>query len=88
MWRNGKPINYEPYKTPSSQDLPEILGMSYGISIIERNLMIKRKNVVGDKPFFLKLSEIESIDIDTPVEFEFAEYIYKNKIKDSDFLNS
>ena len=88
MWRNGKPINYEPYKTPSSQDLPEILGMSYGISIIERNLMIKRKNVVGDKPFFLKLSEIESIDIDTPVEFEFAEYIYKNKIKGSDFLNS
>ena len=87
MWREGKPINYDPYKTPNSQDLPEILGMSYGISIVERELMIKRKNVVGDKPYFYKLSEIESVDIDTPVEFDFAEFIYNNKLKNTDFLN-
>ena len=39
--------------------------------------MIKQRNVVGKKPFFYKLNEIESVDIDTELEFEFAEFLYK-----------
>ena len=79
MWLDNKPLNYKPENSPNSQDLPDIYGISYGISIIEKNLMIKRKNVVGYKPYFFKLDEIEAIDIDTELEFQFAEFLY-NKI--------
>ena len=38
--------------------------------------MIKRRNVVGYKPLLYPLSEVEAVDIDTELEFEFAEYIF------------
>ena len=75
MWLDGKPINYNPENSPNSQDLPDILGVSYGISIISKTLMIKRKNVVGYNPFFYELGELESVDIDTEIEFKFAEFL-------------
>ena len=37
-------------------------------------------NVVGKKPNFYILEYTETIDIDTPLDFEFAEHLYK-KIK-------
>ena len=77
MWRDGAPINYDPKNTPSSQDLPEIFGMSYGISIAPKELIISQKNLIGKKPYFYKLDEYEAVDIDTEVEFEFAEFLYK-----------
>jgi CMP-N,N'-diacetyllegionaminic acid synthase len=55
--------------------LPDIQAISYGISIISKELMIKRRNVVGYKPLLYPLSEVEAVDIDTELEFEFAEYI-------------
>jgi len=77
MWLDGNPINYNPENSPNSQDLPDILGISYGISIISKELMIKRKNVVGYNPFLYVLDEAQSVDIDTELEFEFAEFLYK-----------
>ena len=77
MWLDGKPINYDPTNSPNSQDLPNIYGISYGISIISKKLMIERKNVVGYSPFFYPLNEVEGVDIDTELEFEFAQYLYK-----------
>ena len=81
MWLNEKPINYDPSNSPNSQDLPDIQAISYGISIISKDLMIKRRNVVGYKPLFYPLEEVESVDIDTELEFEFAEFLYKNGIQ-------
>ena len=81
MWLNGEPINYDPENSPNSQDLPNILGISYGISIIPKELMIKRRNVVGHNPLLYELNEVESVDIDTELEFEFAEFLYKNGIQ-------
>ena len=75
MWLDGSPINYDPENSPNSQDLPNILGISYGISIISRNLMMARRNVVGHNPFLWVLDELESVDIDTEMEFKFAEFL-------------
>ena len=83
MWLDGKPINYNPENSPNSQDLPDILGVSYGISIISKALMIKRKNVVGYNPFFYELDELESVDIDTEMEFKFAEFLL-NEMRNED----
>ena len=76
LWLKGKPLNYEINKSPSSQDLPDIHSINYACCIIERSLMKKNKNVVSSEVVFKILDEIESIDIDTELDFLTAEFIY------------
>ena len=40
--------------------------------------MIARRNVVGHNPFLWVLDELESVDIDTEMEFKFAEFLLKS----------
>ena len=77
LWRDGKPINYDINSSPNSQDLPNIYSINYGISIISRPDMLEFKNIVNKTPYFIVLDEIEGIDIDTELDFEFAEFLYK-----------
>ena len=80
MWLDGEPTNYDPENSPNTQNLPNILGISYGVSIISKKLMIKRRNVVGYNPLLYELNETEAVDIDTELEFKFAEFLYKQRI--------
>ena len=80
LWLNHKPLNYNPLNSPNTQDLPNIMKLTYGINIISRKKMIAKKNVIGDKPFFYEINDLESIDIDNPIDFVFAEHLYKKKI--------
>ena len=41
----------------------------------------KKKNRIGNNPYFYNLSRLEGIDIDELEDFYFAEYIFKNKKK-------
>ena len=76
LWLDGKPINYDPNNSPNTQDLPDILRLNYGLSVISRQDMIKYRNVVGSKPSFYKLDDFEAVDVDNPIDFEFAEFLY------------
>ena len=76
LWLDNKPINYNPNKAPNSQNLPNIVALNFGFSLVNRNILIKNKNIIGDKPQFITTSDIESIDIDTPLDFYIAEQIY------------
>ena len=38
--------------------------------------MIQYKNIIGLVPYFYKLSELDSIDIDGPIDFFIAEKLY------------
>lgn len=79
MWINGKPLNYDPTNHPRSQDLPNIYALNFAFNIIPRNLMIEKRNIVGNRFFPYLLDKIESIDVDTELDFAFAEFIYKQK---------
>lgn len=80
LWLNGKPLNYSLKNIPNSQDLPNVLRLNYGISIIKRDSMLKNKSLIGDNPDFYELGCYESVDIDTPFDFFIAEQIYKKKM--------
>jgi CMP-N,N'-diacetyllegionaminic acid synthase len=80
MFLNGKPINYDLKNQPRSQDLPNIQSLNFAISVIDRKLMIEKSNIVGDLPFLLEIGELESLDIDTPLDYELAEILYKKYI--------
>lgn len=76
LWLDGKPMNYDPNNSPNTQDLPDILRLNYGLSIISKENMVKHRNIVGSKPSFYKLDDFEAVDVDNPIDFEFAEFLY------------
>lgn len=76
MWLDGKPLNYEIGNAPNSQDLPDVVSITFGISIISRALLLESCSMIGRNPHFYRLDEVESVDIDTPLEFDFADYLY------------
>ncbi|MCK6618200.1 MAG: acylneuraminate cytidylyltransferase family protein [Cyclobacteriaceae bacterium] len=75
---NGKPLNYDGNKIPRSQDLPEIMKLTFCISILPRNIMIEKRSCLGVSPYFFRLPQEESIDIDTPFDFKVAELLYEH----------
>ncbi len=77
MWLNGKPLNYDPKNSPNTQDLPDIYKLTYSISIIERNAMLEHKNIVGNSPHFYEIDDVEGVDVDNQIDFDFAEFLYK-----------
>lgn len=80
LFKDGRPINYDLKKMPRSQDLPDIYAINFAVSVITKENMIKMRNVVGSKPYIYGIDEVEATDIDNPIDFEFAEYIYKKYI--------
>lgn len=79
MWFKNKPLNYKLNKSPNSQQLTPAQKITYGFSIIEREKMLKNKNVLGPKAFLWPVDEIEAVDIDTDYDFFVAEQILKYK---------
>lgn len=77
MFKDNLPINYDLRHQPRSQDLPDIAALNFAISIISKEKMIECKNVVGYKPNIYVIDEVEATDIDNPIDFEFAEFVYK-----------
>ena len=76
MWLDGKPLNYNPSKSPNTQHLPDIFKLTYSISIIDRSVMLKSKNIVGKTPHFYEVSEVEGVDVDNKIDFDFAQFLY------------
>lgn len=79
MFKDNIPINYDLQNQPRSQDLPDILALNFACSVISKEQMIKRKNVVGEKPYIFGIDSYEAIDIDNEIDFEFSEFLYKKR---------
>ena len=77
LYLNNKALNFNPKKAPNSQNLPNIVKLNFAINIIPKKTMMKKKSVIGNKPKFFKLDEIEGFDIDTELDFEFAEFLHR-----------
>ena len=79
LFKKNNPINFNPIKTPNSQNLPDVIKLNFAINILLTEQMYKTKTLIGRKPYFFKLTQVEGFDINTPLEFSFAEHLFKNK---------
>lgn len=79
LFKDNVPINYDLKNQPRSQDLPDISALNFAINILKKDTMIHCKNVVGIKPNIFLIDEVEAIDIDNTIDFEFAEFVYRKK---------
>ena len=77
LFLKNTPINFRLDKAPNSQNLPDIVKLNFAISILKTKFMSRKKTLIGNKPYFYKLDQIEGHDINTPYEFEFAKYLFK-----------
>ena len=80
LYLNKKPINFNPNKSPNSQDLPNLVKLNFAINILPTQIMKNKKSLIGKKPFFYELSQEESFDINTPTDFKVAEILFKKKL--------
>lgn len=76
-WYHGKPINYDIANMPNSQDLQPIIMPTYNVMICKVNSLLDSKNVITERCHFFEVSDVESVEIDTPLEFEVAEILYE-----------
>ena len=80
LWLDGKPLNYDKENAPNSQNLPDVKALNFGFTMVKRESLIKNRNIIGDNPLFVTTSGMESVDIDTPLDFYIAEQIYRKVI--------
>lgn len=57
-----------------------MVALNFGVTVISREDLIRNRNIIGKRPKFVLTTDIESIDIDTPLDFYIAEQIYKKTI--------
>jgi N-acylneuraminate cytidylyltransferase len=76
-WYNGSPINYDLSNTPNSQDLDPIQIPTFNVMICKVESLLQSKNAITNNCLFYPIEESESIEIDTQLDFEIAEILYK-----------
>lgn len=76
MWLDGQAINYDPKHAPNSQNLPDVVALNFGCTVTSKEDLIRNRNIIGKFPKFVINSDIEAIDIDTPLDFYIAEQLY------------
>ena len=80
LWLDGKAINYDPFNAPNSQNLPDVVALNFGTTVVKREDLIKNHNIIGKTPDFILTSDLEAVDIDTPLDFYIAEQLYKKTV--------
>ena len=81
IWKDGKPINYDPANIPRTQDLPPMYYETCGMWVFKKDLAKNENRRVGHKPYLKEINKIEAIDIDTPEDFAIASALYKENLK-------
>lgn len=76
LWKDGQPFNYQLDAIPRTQDLPVLYEETSGFYIYRADVITKLKRRIGNHPYMVEVSEIESVDIDEAEDFEIADAIY------------
>jgi CMP-N-acetylneuraminic acid synthetase len=76
FWREEQygmcPVNHNPVKMEQTQDLPTLYEENSCFYIFQPYVIMNLGSRVGKNPYFYPISKIESIDIDTEDDWEFA----------------
>ncbi len=73
LWQDGHPLNFDASNLPRTQDLKPIFQETSGVYVFTKEVFLKHKRRVGEKPFIKEVSFKEAVDIDNPDDFDLAE---------------
>lgn len=81
----GIPLNHIPGELIPTQELPILYEENSCLYLFTRESFNEEKKRIGDSPYLYEISGIESLDIDTPYDWEMAEaYILKWRKEQND----
>lgn len=75
LWQDGKPLNFDATNVPRTQDLKPIYQETSGVYVFTKEVFLKHKRRIGINPFIKEVTIKESVDIDNPEDFDFAEVL-------------
>lgn len=81
LWKDGRPFNYELDNIPRTQDILPMYEETSGFYIYRKEVIAEMNRRIGDKPYIVEVSKIESCDIDEEEDFIIADAIYNYLFK-------
>ena len=79
LWKDGQPFNYTLDNIPRTQDLDMIYAETCGLYVYKKELILEWGRRIGERPYLIPISKIESCDINTADDFYLADAIYNYK---------
>lgn len=74
----SRPCNFDPRAQVRSQDLPAWRTPTFAFQLAHRDTVQQHANWLTPTPTWVLTDEIESVDIDTPLDFVHAEWLYRH----------
>lgn len=74
----ARPINHNANILLRTQDLPPIFEENSCFYLFTKEILERKHNRIGDRPFLYEIPEAEAQDIDVELNFIMAELLYKN----------
>ena len=79
MWTDGQAI-YDTARIPRTQDINNVFAETTGLYVYTKEL-IQNGRRIGCNPCGIPVDFIEATDINQPIDFELAQVIFDNYIK-------
>ncbi len=76
LWRDNKPLNYNPNNVARTQDLPRIYCETTGAYVFRKELFIKTNCCLGNNSYFKEVGLMESLDVDNLEDFQLVNSVY------------
>jgi CMP-N-acetylneuraminic acid synthetase len=73
----ARPINHNQNILLRTQDLPPIFEENSCMYLFTKDILQRKHNRIGDRPYLYEMPEIEAQDIDVELNFKVAEFLYK-----------
>ena len=72
----GRAVNHNPNILLRTQDLPPIYEENSCLYLFTEDILRRKHNRIGDRPYLLEIPAHEAQDIDEEIDFEVAEYLF------------
>jgi CMP-N-acetylneuraminic acid synthetase len=79
LWNQlAQAVNHNPAILLRTQDLPPIYEENSNIYIFTAENLKRRHNRIGERPIMFEIDRREAMDIDEPLDFEMAQFLYQH----------
>jgi len=80
----GRAVNHNPNILLQTQDLPPIFEENSCIYIFTRQILLARRNRLGERPLMFEIPAAEAWDIDDELDFSFVDHMLMQNLINQD----
>jgi CMP-N-acetylneuraminic acid synthetase len=75
----GRAINHNPGILLQTQDLPPVYEENSCMYIFTREILLARRNRLGERPMMFEINSVEAWDIDEELDFQITDFLLKQR---------